>query len=238
MDTLECIKSRTSIRKFTEQPVEFGKISKILEAGSRAPSAGNLQNWRFILVTEKPLLRELHNHCMQQEAIYHAQAAIIICGMTNKAERMYGLRGKRLYTVQNCACVAENMLLAAHAQGLGACWIGAFDEDKVDNLFGISDNLEDGRPQIIIALGYPAEEPKPTVRQDLASISYFNKFALKIKDPHLTFRDYSIHWQKQARNLDYASERWSKKLKELGKKLLDKLFGKPEMKKVLEKKKK
>ncbi|MBU0471013.1 MAG: nitroreductase family protein [Nanoarchaeota archaeon] len=223
MDVLECIRTRRTIRKFTEQPVEFGKLSKILEAGTLSPSAGNLQNWRFILVTEKPLIRQIYEHCMRQEAVYHAQAVIIVCSMDNKAEMMYGLRGKRLYSVQNCACAAENMLLAAHSLGLGACWIGAFDEDKIDSMFDMTYNQKDVRPQMIIALGYPAEKPRPPKRVDMASVVHFNQYALKAKYPHIVFRDYSVEWQKQAREIEESSEKLVKKFKKGAKKLWKKI---------------
>lgn len=233
MDTLECIKTRRSIRKFTEQPVEFDKLAKIMEAGSQAPSTGDIQNWRFILVTEKALIHDLYNHCFQQEVVFNAQAAIIVCGETDPAERLYGLRGKRLYTVQNCASATENMLLAAHALGLGACWIGAFDEDKVSTVFSIPGNA---RPQAIVAIGYPNENPTKQFK-DLAKCVYFNSFGSKIEDLHLVIRDYSVEWKK---NLDSGKQHGKRGLKKVHhhlKKLLAKA-NKSNMKSVMEKPKK
>lgn len=192
MEALDCIKSRRTIRKFTEQPIEFEKLGKILEAGSYAPSAGNIQNFRFILVTEKGLIKQLYDHCLQQEVVFHAQVCIVICGEDDKAERMYGLRGRRLYSIQNCAAAAQNMLLAAHDLGLGACWIGAFDEDKIRSLFDIE---EQSRPQAIIALGYPDEHP-PAEKKDLQAMTHFNAYGLKVKDVNQVVRDYSRKWEK------------------------------------------
>ena len=125
-----------------------------MHAGIYAPNAGNIQNWQFILVTDHDRIKSIYQHCLHQEAVHNAQAIIVICGLVNKAERMYGLRGKRLYTVQNCAASAQNMLLAAHSLGLGACWIGAFDEDQISNTFNIPARA---RPQVILALGYADE---------------------------------------------------------------------------------
>ncbi len=203
METSKAIRTRRSVRKFTQQPVEFDKLAKIIEAGTFAPSAGNIQNWRFILVTDKPVLRELYNHCMNQEVVYNAQAAIIVVGVIDKAERLYGLRGKRLYTVQNCACAVENMLLTAHDQGLGACWIGAFNEDKLSVIFSIPDKA---RPQAIIALGYPAEKPN-FERKDLESVTYFNQYGMKIKNFHLLIRDYSVEWERQSEKIEVESDK-------------------------------
>ncbi|MBC8500715.1 MAG: nitroreductase family protein [Nanoarchaeota archaeon] len=235
MDTIDCIMSRRSIRKFTEQPLEFDKIAKILEAGLHAPTAGNLQNFRFVLVIDKGVLRQLYDHCMRQEVINQSQAAIVICGEPDKAERLYGLRGKRLYTVQNCAAAAENMLLAAHALGLGACWVGAFDEDKVKTLLTI-ETFHHARPQIIIALGYPAEEPK-SERKFLTSFVHFNSYENKVKDPHIVLRDYSIKWQKGIETAEEAGGRLTRKLKKALKKWQEKRREKQGIKSVMEKKK-
>ncbi|MFH1770606.1 MAG: nitroreductase family protein [archaeon] len=210
MELFECIENRRSIRKYTEQPIEFDKITKILNAGLYAPSTGNLQNWRFVLVLEKPLIKKLYHHCMKQEQVYHAQAVIVVCGVTDKAERMYGLRGKRLYTIQNCACAIQNMLLAAHALGIGACWVGAFDEDKVNALIGVPDRA---RPQAIITLGYPAEEPKSD-RKSLEAATYFNSYGMKIKHLHMFLRDYSVEWERRFNKTKETGERQYRTIKE------------------------
>jgi len=229
MDVFDAIKTRRTIKKFTHQPVEFDKLARIIEAGTYAPSAGNMQNWRFIVVTDKPILHDLYQHCLQQEAMYNATAAIIVVGVTDKAERLYGLRGKRLYTVQNCAAAIQNMLLAAHTLGLGACWIGAFDEDKINSVFSIPDNA---RPQAILALGYPDETPG-FERKDLESVTYFNQYKMKIKDFHRLIKDYSVEWQRKAINIEENSEKSLVKLKYHLKRMWDK--AKENHKKRLEK---
>ena len=84
------------------------------------------------------------------------------------------------------------MLVAANALGLGSCWIGAFDEDKIRTIFDIE---EQSRPQIILALGYPDENPPPE-KKDLASFVYFNAYGLKVKDINQVVWDYSRKWEK------------------------------------------
>lgn len=208
MDVFECIRNRRSIRKFTEQPVEFSKLAQVMEAGRWAPSAGNIQNWRFILVNDKSTIKRAYEHCLHQKVVYHAQALIIVCSTPEKAERLYGLRGKRLYTVQNCSASVQNMLLAAHGLGLGACWIGAFNEDDISAMFGIPSNA---RPQAILAIGYPDEEPE-SERKDLASFVHFGKYGMKIKDLHMVLRDYSIQWKKSIDSIEEHGEKGLKKL--------------------------
>lgn len=222
MDVFDCIYNRRSIRKYTEEPVEFDKITKIIDAAAHAPSAGNMQNWRFIIVTDRGLINKLYEHCLQQEVILNAQSVIVICGDIEKAERLYGLRGKRLYTTQNCACAIQNMLLAAHALGLGACWIGAFDESKISTMFDIPDSA---RPQAIITIGYPAEKPESS-RKNLNSVVFFNQHGLKIKDVHLELRDYSVEVEKQLKIAESTGKKAGNNLVTHGKKILDRLKSK------------
>ena len=221
MDIFQCIYTRRSIRKYTQLPVEFDKLARIIDAGVQAPSAGNIQNWRFILVLEKSLIKQVYEHCLRQEVVYNAQAIIIICGDVAKGERMYGLRGKRLYTTQNCACAVENMLLAAHALDLGACWIGAFDESKIASLFNIPDDI---RPQSIISIGHPDEHPE-SHRKELTSFVYFNEYGNKVKDLHLHIRDYSIEIEKRMKQIEedgkLVGDTISKRIKRFLKKLKD-----------------
>jgi nitroreductase len=220
MNTIEAIKTRRSIRKYTQQPLEFDKITRIIEAGHYAPSSGNIQNWRFVVITDKKTIRSLYDHCLKQEHVYNAQAIIVVCGEIETAERFYGLRGKRLYTTQNCAAAIQNMLLAAFELGVGACWIGAFDEDKIRVMFNVPENA---RPQALITLGYPDEEPGPPERDELASVSYFHKYGMRIKDMHLVLRDYSIEWEKQMEFAEERTDRLFDKVKKHAKKLHEKI---------------
>lgn len=193
MEVFEAIFKRRTIRKFMNTPVEFEKLTEIISAGMHAPSSGNLQNWKFILITDKNKLRSLFHHTLEQEAFMTAQAGIIICSVDDIAEQYYGLRGKRLYAVQNCAAAIQNMLLAAQALKLGACWIGAFDEERVDSMFNIPGNA---RAQAIILVGYPDETPEDKNVKRIEDITFFNNYGEKVKKPHLILRDYSVEWQK------------------------------------------
>ncbi len=159
MEAIECMMSRRSVRKFKKDPVEWDKIGKILDAARYAPSAGNLQNWKFIIVSKPEKKKVIAEASAGQYWIADAPYIIVIIAEPEKATRFYGVRGERLYTIQNCAAAAENVLLAAHAQGLGSCWIGAFDENKVSSVLNL---IKEVRPQIILPIGYAEEvEPAP-----------------------------------------------------------------------------
>ena len=173
----------------------------IIEAGSRAPSSGNVQDWKFILVDNQDLKKEICEHSLGQECLYNAAFLIVICSDPEQTELHYGLRGERLYTVQNCAAAAQNMLLAAHAFGIGAVWVGAFDEEKMRELLDIP---KAARPQVILAFGYPDEIPDHKRMKDLSIITYFNSYGTKLKNVHHVLNDYSVDWEermKGARNI-------------------------------------
>ncbi len=199
MDVLEAIKKRWSCRKYLQKPVEFDKLTLIMEAGLMAPSAGNLQDWKFILITDSGLRRAIAEHCMEQYWMEQAPAMIVVCSDYEKTEKYYGLRGKRLYSIQSAAAAVENMLLAAVGLGLGACWVGAFDEEFLSSQL----NLPPGsRPQAIITIGYPDEKPpEQKERTSIQSIVSFNSYGNRVEKVHLLLNDYSVEWEQQANKL-------------------------------------
>jgi len=220
MDLWDVLRSRRTIRKYSEKPVEFDKIVAICEAGALAPSAGNLQNWKFILLTEKEKIREsLCNACLDQECFNTAQIAIVVCADEAIMERQYGLRGKRLYSVQNCAAAIQNMLLAAHTLGLGAAWIGAFNEEKLRDMLDIPDVA---RPQAVITLGYPAERPGDKRMRLLDDVIRFDMYEQRHKDLHRILTDLSVEWERQGKNLKEKLHRPAGSFVEMCKDLLDK----------------
>lgn len=190
---------RRSVKHFAPRPVEMDKILQILSAAHLAPSSGNLQNWTFTIITDTQKIRDLYHHTLDQEAFLSAMAAVIVCGDADHAHKMYGMRGKRLYTVQNCAAAIQNMLLAAHALGIGAVWVGAFDEDKVAAMFNIPNEAH--RPQAIILLGYADQEVEPKDSKPLADVVFFNTFGNKVMRPHLIYYDWATEWRNQAQKL-------------------------------------
>lgn len=211
MDLFEAIYTRRSIRKFLDVPVEFDKLIETIHAASYAPCAGDLQNWRFILETNTGRIRSMYHHTLEQEAFTTATAAIIVVAETEAAEKFYGLRGKRLYAVQNCAAAIQNILLAAHAQGLGAVWIGAFDENRINDLYKIPSVA---RAQAIILLGYPDEKPQPRHVKNVWFLTNFHKYGLKYQHPHRIIHDLSVEWELQRDELQRVASKMTGKTKE------------------------
>lgn len=214
-DILDVIKARRSITKYLPKQVEWEYISRMVDAARHAPSCGNLQNWRFIVVTDLGKRKAIAEAALQQYWMATAPVHIIVCAESEKAERYYGIRGERLYTIQNCAAAVENMLLEAQSVGLGTCWIGAFDEDMLKRTLRME---EFARPQSIVTVGYPAEIPPKPPKFALNEITYFERWRGRIRDPSLYNRDYYVLWQR-------GLEKGKEVLKDASTKIAEKVKG-------------
>ncbi len=210
MDVFKCIQTRRSVRSYSSRKVEFDKIALVLEAASKAPSSGNLQDYRFIVVNDRDKIRALANHCNEQFWIASAPVLLIVCADTERTELYYGLRGQRLYATQNSAAAIQNALLAAHALGLGACWIGAFNEEFVSDEFGIPEKV---RPQAIITLGYQEGELDPKTENELEAMVSFNSYGSKVENMNVLLREYSKELDKAFARGDESVEKGVKSFK-------------------------
>jgi nitroreductase len=173
MTVFDCILTRRSIRRYSDIPVEWDKVGKICEAGKAAPSSGNIQNWKFVVVTKEETRKKVAQACLEQYWMAQAPVHIIVCGEPKKAQQFYGIRGDRLYTVQNCAAATMNMILMAHSLGLGSCWVGAFDEEMLKRALAMPDRA---RPQSVITIGYSDEKPPMPQEYNLEDVAYLENF--------------------------------------------------------------
>ncbi len=169
---LEAIFTRVSIRRFKPDPIPEDMIRVILEAGNAAPSAGNLQARDFIVVRDENTKLKLAKAALKQMFIAEAPVVIVVCANYPRSMRVYGERG-RLYAEQDATAAIENILLAVHMLGLGAVWVGAFDEVEVMDILGIPDYA---RPMAIVPIGYPAEEPKRRERYPIEYLTHWEKW--------------------------------------------------------------
>ncbi|MBS3097323.1 nitroreductase family protein [Candidatus Woesearchaeota archaeon] len=208
MDTLECIKTRRSVRKYKDKPVEWEKIVNILHAGKSAPCAGNIQNWKFIVIRDEANRKKVAKAALEQGWMEDAPVHIIVIAEPEKAARFYGTRGERLYTIQNCAAAVENMLLAAHAQGLGACWVGAFNEDEIMYTTNLP---EEAIAHAIITIGYADEKPPMPPKNRIEHVTYLEKWWNRRKVPPYGW--YSVNVEKGVKGAKKFFEKISKKVK-------------------------
>lgn len=179
-DILELIQTRRTVKYFLPKFVSWDNVSKIIDAARHAPSCGNVQNWKFIVVFEPDMKHNIAEACYEQYEIVQAGVLIVVCAEPEKAERYYGMRGERLYSVQNCAAAIQNMLLEAHSLGLATRWVGGFEEELVRSHLNIPEEI---RPQAIIAVGYAKEVPAKPPKYPLETLVYFNKWRGKCRDP-------------------------------------------------------
>jgi len=173
MDVFEAIKTRRSIRAFTRQDVSKEDVKKLLDAARMAPSAGNIQPWEFIVVRDPQMKRALSIAALDQTFIEEAPVVIVVCADLTLSASGYGIRGVRLYCLQDTAAAIQNMLLAACALGLATCWVGAFHEEEARKVLNIPSGV---RPVAIIPVGYPAETPEARWKRPLSEIVHYETF--------------------------------------------------------------
>jgi len=219
MDTIEAIHTRRSVRKFKDAPVEWYLIGKCLWAGHQAPTAGNLQDFRFMVVTDPAKKKGIAEAALEQLWIAQAPVIIVVYSEYIKSKRFYGIRGERLYTIQDCAAATQNILLAAHDLGLGTCWVGAFDEEKVCQVLGTPDYA---RPQAIIPIGWPDEEPPAPPKYKLENVVFLNRWADnsgKTWNPSTeVLKEWSPHVEKVVKS---AAEKFREANQSIGEKLVN-----------------
>jgi nitroreductase len=154
MDALEALQTRRSIRAFTPRPVSLDVVRELIRAAMHAPSAGNEQPWHFLILTERELLDHIPDFHPYAGMLSEAPVAILVCGDTRQ-ERHPGM------WVQDCAAATQNLLLAAHAKGLGAVWVGIHPrEDRIDPIRRLIALPEAIVPFALVPVGHPAETPE------------------------------------------------------------------------------
>ena len=163
MDLFEAIKGRRSIRSFLDRNVEEETLGRVLDAGRLAPSARNLQDWKFVVVRDKETRRRLAEAARNQQFIAQAPVVIAACGTSDYVMTC----GQHAYTI-DVSIAVDHITLAAFSLGLGTCWIGAFYEDKVKEILGIPADI---RVVALLPLGYPAEQPTARQRKSLMTLS-------------------------------------------------------------------
>jgi nitroreductase len=162
MDLMQAIRDRRSIRAFRDLPVEEEKLQGVLEAGRLAPSARNMQDWRFIVVKDAATRQKLAVAARDQKFVGQAPVVIAACGTSDLVMTC----GQPAYPI-DVAIALDHMTLVAASLGLGTCWIGAFYEDKVKEILGVPPEI---RVVALLPLGYPAEQPAPRPRKNLDDI--------------------------------------------------------------------
>ncbi len=167
MEFEDVLKKRQSIREFRDKEVSEEVINKILEMANLAPSAGNLQAFKVVVVKDANMRKKLSEAALGQSSVAEAPVNLVICAVPEESAVKYGDRGRELYSVQDATIFAAYIQLAATSLGLSSVWVGAFDEGEVGEVLRLEENI---RPIAIIPLGYPAEKPARKERKSLKEI--------------------------------------------------------------------
>ena len=169
MDLLKAIKTRRSIRRYKPTKVSDGLINSLIDAARHAPSAHNTQPWEFVIVRNKRVKKQLAETHAWSSFINDAPVCIVVLGNEKISS----------FFVIDTACATENLLLAAHGLGLGACWVAVYDPDNPNSERHVRDALNVPphlRVIAMIPIGYPDEKRTPRNLRELDKMVHFNKY--------------------------------------------------------------
>lgn len=169
MDVFEAIKLRESVRDYENKEIEEEKIISVLEAARLAPSAKNMQEWRFVVVRNKNTRQKLMEAANNQKFVGEAPVVIAACAETDEHKMTCG---QPAYTI-DVAIAIDHLTLMAVKEGLGTCWIGSFYEDKVKEILNIPKQI---RIVQLVTLGYPKFLRKYKLRKGLNKIVKYEKW--------------------------------------------------------------
>ena len=165
---MDVLLTRTSIRSFTGDPVSQEQLETLLKAGMAAPSAMNVQPWRFVVVRDKDQMAEVFGNGPRSGMFTTAGAVIVVCGQTSFMSKPFGQPDApetlqpNIFWYEDCSAAAENILLAAHALGLGAVWTAGYPaEERTAPIAAALGLPDDVKILCVIPVGVPAENPAP-----------------------------------------------------------------------------
>ena len=173
MEFFEVVEQRRSIRAYQPRGIEGERLQRILVCANTAPSAGNLQAYDIVVVTDDRTRQALARAALDQEFIAQAPVVLVFFQHPRRSAIKYGRRGAELYALQDATIACAYAQLAATALGLASCWVGAFDEEPICRLLKAPSGL---RPAALLPIGYPAEEPDLTGRRPLRELVRWETF--------------------------------------------------------------
>jgi nitroreductase len=174
MDFDEAVRKRKMIREYdVDRQIPNEIISKLIKNAHTAPSAGHTQVQEFIIVKDDLTKKRLRKAAVNQDYVEKAPVLIVVCSNTSRSVGRYGNRGKEFYSITDGAFASMLILLTAVNEGVGACFVGAFDDSKVSEILGLP---KDVKPIGIVCIGYPAERPEKLERIDIDALVHYEKY--------------------------------------------------------------
>jgi len=165
MSLIDVILNRRSIRRYEKRDVPEEALAQIIEAGRQAPSAANMQPIRFIILKDHEIKKKLSTNLFNR---FIKNTPVVIVGCANVKALLTGK-----WAVVDTTIAMQNMVIAAWTLGVGSCWIGAFNEEKVKEMLRIPAKW---KVVALMTLGYPAETPKQSKKKSFEKMFSFNSF--------------------------------------------------------------
>ena len=154
------------IRKFKPEPVSDATVRRLIDAATRAPSAGHTEPWSFVVVRDESVRRQLARAALSQMFVAEAPVVIVPCAERSRSRARYRERGDR-YALIDASFASMLLLLAVTEAGLGACFVGAFEDAEVSRILGLP---KDVQPLAVVPVGVPAEKPRRLGRRKLDQV--------------------------------------------------------------------
>ncbi|HEX9915802.1 MAG TPA: nitroreductase family protein [Candidatus Bathyarchaeia archaeon] len=173
MNVFEAIKTRRSVRKYKPQPIPEDHLKQMMTAAQLAPSAGNKQPWRFVVVKDPETKKKLSVIARNQTWISDAGVVVAALAMDKKNPEVYERWAER-----DVMTAVEHIVLSAWELGYGACWIGAFNEDQVKELLKVPKEMT---VIVLLPIGVPDQKPEPRGRKNLEELFHLDQYGKPLK---------------------------------------------------------
>ena len=169
MDVLEAIEKRRSVRVYEDKPIAEEKLRKILEAAGLAPSARNCQDYQLVVVKNEKIRKKIASEATSHSFIGTAPVIVVAVALNPEYIMPGGIPAHPV----DIAIAIDHITLVAVKEGLGSCWIGGFEQEKVKEILAIPDKY---KVVVLLSLGYPAESPDRKARKPLREILSYDRF--------------------------------------------------------------
>jgi nitroreductase len=173
MEVLEALRTRRSVRQWTAEPIPDEQLIELVEAAARAPSGSNNQPWVFVIIREEGRVKRLR--AAAPGIAGRAAAVVLICLDRRRANEQQGTPEYDM-VLMSLGAAMQNLLLAAHDRGLGACAIGSFHHASLASIVALPSYLE---LKLLVALGHPAKQPNAPALRPLSEVCYFEEVGTK-----------------------------------------------------------
>lgn len=171
MDVFQAIRERRSVRSFTDEPITREQLHAVMEAATWAPTGGNIQAWCFVVITDPGRIADIK--AFSPGMLSDPKAVVVACSDLERAAGRGGRLAHEILTLCDVSMACQNMMLAAHALGLGSCVIRSFSPVAVSKLLGLPDTV---RPELLVALGHPTRVPPAPRRRPQEEVVHWETF--------------------------------------------------------------